>query len=182
MGWFVTKSRIYESVALILIAFVLFRPDFVMDRIQPPFASVEPAQLSTALGTASAGQEFRIVVSGPDFDTGENKDTTLVLPIDGEGTGAERLEATGLILLPEGDIVKMDEPSFSSPYAQSLGSFDFYLDEPVVIKSVQAPASQSPKELIFIPALMLLFLVAWIQRRREKSNPHKFKNEAGEVV
>lgn len=182
MGWFVTKSRIYESVALILIAFVLFRPDFVMDRIQPPFLNVEPSQLSAALDTATPGQELRMVISGPDFDTGENKDTTLVLSIEGEGTGTERLEGTGLILLPEGDIVKMDEPSFSSPFADSLGSFDFYLDEPVVIKSIQAPAAQSPKELVFIPALILLFLIAWLQRSRQRSNPHKFNDEVGEVA
>jgi len=182
MGWFVTKSRIYESIALILIAFVLFRPDFVMDRIQPPFATVEPNQLSSELDKASPGDEFRVVVSGPDFDTGKTKDTTLVLSIEGEGSGAERLEKTGLVLVEEGDVVKMDEPSFSSPYAQSLGSFDFYLEEPVVIKSIQAPSSQSPKELIFIPALLLLFLIGWIQSRREKLNPYQFKDEAGEVA
>jgi hypothetical protein len=182
MGWFVTKSRMYESVALILIAFILFRPDFVMDRLQPPFANIEPKQLSSALDTATPGQELRMVVSGPDFDTGKNKDTTLVLTVEGEGSGAERLEQTGLVLIEEGDVVKMDEPSFSSPFAESLGSFDFYLDEPVVIKSIQAPSAQSPKELVFIPALILLFLIAWIQSRRQKSNPHKFNDEVGETA
>ena len=182
MGWFVTKSRIYESVALILIAFVLFRPDFVMDRLQPPFTSIEPAQFTTALGNANAGDELRLVVSGPDFDTGNNKDTTLVVAIDGEGSGEERLQATGLLLIPEGDIVKMDEPSFSSPLAQSLGSFDFYLDDPVVIKSIQAPSEQSPKELVFIPALLLLFFVGWLQSRRRKSEPETSNENAGEVA
>jgi TRAP transporter 4TM/12TM fusion protein len=182
MGWFVTKSRIYESVALILIAFVLFRPDFVMDRLQPPFSSIAPAEFTTALGNASAGDELRVVVSGPDFDTGNNKDTTLVVAIDGEGSGEERLQATGLLLIPEGDVVKMDEPSFSSPYAQTLGSFDFYLDEPVVIKSIQAPSEQSPKELVFIPALLLLFLIGWIQSRRRKSEPDTSNENAGEVA
>lgn len=182
MGWFVTKSRIYESVALILIAFVLFRPDFVMDRLQPPFSSIAPAEFTTALGNASAGDELRVVVSGPDFDTGNNKDTTLVVAIDGEGSGEERLQATGLLLIPEGDVVKMDEPSFSSPYAQTLGSFDFYLDEPVVIKSIQAPSEQSPKELVFIPALLLLFLIGWIQSRRRKSESETSNENAGEVA
>lgn len=182
MGWFVTKSRIYESVALILIAFVLFRPDFVMDRLQPPFSSIAPAEFTTALGNASAGDELRVVVSGPDFDTGNIKDTTLVVAIDGEGSGEERLQATGLLLIPEGDVVKMDEPSFSSPYAQTLGSFDFYLDEPVVIKSIQAPSEQSPKELVFIPALLLLFLIGWIQSRRRKSEPETSNENAGEVA
>jgi TRAP transporter 4TM/12TM fusion protein len=166
MGWFITKSRIYESVALILVAFMLFRPDFVMDRIQPPFESVEPTAFSQALETAKDGQEFRLVISGPDFDSGESKETTLVLPISGEASGEQRLTDTGLILIPEGDVVKMDEPSFSSPFATSLGSFDFYADEPVKIASIQAPASQMAKEIVFIPALILLALIALLQRGR----------------
>jgi len=165
MGWFLTKSRIYESVALVLIAFVLFRPDFVMDRIQPPFKQVEPAAFSTALGEASEGDEIRLIVSGPDFDTGETKETTLVLPV-GAGTADERLTASGLLLLEEDGAVKMDEPSFGSPFSDSLSSFDFYGDDPVQIASVNAPANQMPKELVFIPALIFLFFVAFLQRAR----------------
>jgi len=117
---------------LILIAFALFRPDFVMDRIQPPFAQIEPAGFTTALSAAEEGAELRLVVSGPDFDTGETKETTLVLPV-GAGSG-------------EG--------------------FDFYGDDPVQIASVQAPSNQMPKELVFIPALICLLLVAFLQRAR----------------
>jgi TRAP transporter 4TM/12TM fusion protein len=166
MGWFVTKSRIYESVVLVLISFILFRPDFVVNRIQPPYQAVEPAQFEEALAGAQIGKEFRIVVSGPDFDTGDTTETTLVVPVDGEGSGAERLEKTGLLLLEEDGAVKMDEPTFSSPFAQNLSSFDFYGDDPVVIKSIKAPAEQMAKELMFIPALLLLALVAFIQRGR----------------
>ncbi len=165
MGWFLTKSRIYESVALILIAFALFRPDFVMDRVQPPFAQVEPSGFTQALGTAAVGDEIRLIVSGPDFDTGEMKETTLVLPVT-EGSADERLTASGLLLLDEDGVVKMDEPSFGSPFADSLSSFDFYADDPVQIASVQAPSNQMPKELVFIPALILLAFVALLQRAR----------------
>jgi TRAP transporter 4TM/12TM fusion protein len=166
MGWFLTKSRIYESVLLIAIAFALFRPDFFMNRLQPPFQAVDPAQISQALETASPGDELRVVVSGPDFDTGNPKDTTLVLPVPEAGTGAERLEGFGLTLIPDGDLVTLEEPIFGTPFADILQSFDFYGDAPVVMKSVQAPANQLPKELIFIPALLLLALVAFLQRAR----------------
>ena len=165
MGWFVTRSRFYESVALVLIAFVLFRPDYVMNKIQPPFENIAPAAFEKALGDAAEGSDMRVVVEGPDFDTGEIKETTLVVPI-GPGGAAERLEASGLLLLPEGDVVKMDEPSFSSPFAETLQSFDFYADDPVTLKSVQAEASQLPKELVFIPALALLALIAFVQNAR----------------
>ena len=165
MGWFLTKSRIYESVALVLVAFALFRPDFVMDRIQSPFEQVEPSAFATALGNATEGEELRLVVSGPDFDTGDIKETTLVLPV-GAGSADERMAASGLLLLDEDGVTKMDEPSFSSPFAGSLGSFDFYGDEPVQIASVQAPANQLPKELVFIPALIFLMFIGFLQRAR----------------
>ncbi|MEP2533115.1 TRAP transporter permease [Shimia sp.] len=165
MGWFMTKSRMYESVALILIAFTLFRPDFVMDRIQPPFEQIDPAGFATALGNASEGAELRLIVSGPDFDTGVTKETTLVLPVSA-GSGDERLTASGLLLLEEDGVVKMDEPAFGSPFADTLSSFDFYADDPVQLASVSAPAQQMPKELIFIPALIFLALIAFLQRAR----------------
>jgi hypothetical protein len=60
----------------------------------------------------------------------------------------------------------MDEPAFGSSFATSLGSFDFYGDEPVQIASVNAPAQQLPKELIFIPALIFLAFIAFLQRAR----------------
>ncbi|WP_204112475.1 TRAP transporter permease [Shimia biformata] len=166
MGHFLTRNRIYESVALIAIAFALFRPDYFMNRIQPPFEIIEPTQLEQELDSAEIGEELRIIVSGPDFDTGETKDTTLVLTVETEGSGAERLDALGLLLMEEDGAMKMDEPLFGSPISDAMQSFDFYADDPVVISSVKATADQMPKEVIFIPALVLLALVAMLQRGR----------------
>ncbi|MDP5216247.1 TRAP transporter permease [Ruegeria sp. 2205SS24-7] len=166
MGYFLTKSRIYESVALILIAFALFRPDFFMDRISPPYAQIEPAALVEAVGAAPAGSEMRVTVEGPDFDTGEMKETTLQLTIGEEPDGQARVDALGLMLLPEDGVVKLDEPLFGTPISDEMGTFDFYADEPVRLATVLAPQSQSPKELVFIPALLLLGLIAFLQRGR----------------
>ena len=106
------------------------------------------------------------MVSGPDFDTGEMKDMSLVVPV-GEGEdGASRLEAMGFVLLEEDGMVKMEEPLFGAPIADQMGSFDFYADDAVRVSEVKAPASQMPKELVFIPALILLGLIALLQRGR----------------
>ena len=160
MGYFLTRSRIYESVALVLIAFAMFRPDFFMDRIQPP------ADVASALDSAEPGQELRFVVSGPDFDTGNMKDVSLVVPVGEGATGTERLEAMGFITFEEDGLLKMEEPLFGAPIADQMGSFDFYADEAVRIAEVKAPQAQMPQELIYIPALILLGLVALIQRGR----------------
>ena len=166
MGFFLTKSRIYESVALVAVAFMLFRPDFFMDRLQPPFAQIAPTEVAAALEGAQTGEELRFVVSGPDFDTGEMKDMSLVVPV-GEGEdGASRLEAMGFVTLEEDGLMKMEEPLFGSPIADQMGSFDFYADEAVRISEVKAPQAQMPKEIVFIPALILLGLIALLQRGR----------------
>ncbi|MFO7770292.1 MAG: TRAP transporter permease [Roseovarius gahaiensis] len=166
MGWFLTKNRIYESVVLVAIAFALFRPDYFMDRIQPPFEMVEPANLEQALGSASPGQELRIVVSGPDFLSGEPKDTTLMLTVNEGMDGEAILQDYGLALMQDGGNVVLEEPMFGTPFSDTMQGFDFYGDDPVVIQSVKAPVSQWPQELIFIPALVLLGLIALLQRAR----------------
>ncbi|WP_238366724.1 TRAP transporter permease [Mesobacterium pallidum] len=165
MGWFLTKSRIWETVAMLVIAFALFRPGFFMDMIQPPYTAIEPAAFEEALEAAPVGRDLRVVISGPDFDTLEMKDLTVVLTVP-EETGPARLDALGLALVPDGEMVALDEPMFGTPLSDQLSSFDFYGDTPVHISAVQAPANQWPKELMFIPALALLALIAFLQSRR----------------
>lgn len=171
MGWFVTKNTIIESVLLILIAFALFRPGFLMDRIQPPFEVSAPAQLVEVMGKAPEGTELRVVVSGPDFDTGEVKDTTIVLPATGAADGEARLAALGLTTIPEGDMLLLEEPFPGTPYFETMSNFDFYGDAPMQVTSVAAPADQLPKELMYIPALLLLAGIAFLQRGRAARQP-----------
>jgi hypothetical protein len=83
----------------------------------------------------------------------------------GEGdTGAERLENAGLTGLAEQDgEVVIDTVGFGSP-AEAAG-----LEFDQKITSVQVPADQPWKELMFIPAMAVLWLIIWLQRRRRAS-------------
>lgn len=168
MGWFLTKSKIYESIALIVVSFALFNPGFFMNRIQAPFIDLPPVELSQTIGAAQTGEAIRIVVSGPDFLTAENRSTTLVVPIGAEEGGDVRLEKLGLVVMAEDGTLKLDEPFPSTKYFDKLSKFDFYGDNPVVISSLKIPSDQSPKELIFIPALLLFGLIIFLQRRRAR--------------
>jgi hypothetical protein len=153
-------------VALLLIAFTLFVPNFWLDRVQPPFQTLPPAALEEVLATADPGDELRIVVEGPSFATGAMSRTTLPLVVD-DTPPEQRLDATGLWLMPENDVVAMEEPMFGTPFAEALGGFDFYGAEPVAIVAVQRPAERMPAQVFFIPALLLLALVIFMQRRRQ---------------
>ncbi|MEP3430267.1 MAG: TRAP transporter permease [Roseibium sp.] len=166
MGHFITKSRIYESVALVLIAFILFRPDFFMNRIQPPFEAVQPTEFVQAVGKVAPGDEIRVTVSGPDFDTGNTVETTFILTPGSETGGEERLSAVGLTVLEEDGVLKLDEPFPGTPYFEQMSNFDFYSDQAVTVQTAQVKVSQLPKELIYIPGLILLILVYLLQRSR----------------
>lgn len=173
MGWFVTKNTIVESILLILIAFALFRPGFLMDRFQPPFEISAPTQLVEVLGSVEEGTEIRVIVSGPDFDTAEVKDTTIVLPATGAADGAARLAKLGLTVFAEGDMLLLEEPFPGTPYFETMSNFDFYGDAPMQITEVKAPADQLPKELMYIPALLLLAAIAFLQRGRAARQPQE---------
>ncbi len=138
-GYFLARSRIHESLALLLVAFTLFVPNVWLDMVQSPFRSVEPAQFEQVLGEVAEGTALRLTVSGPDIDAiGETHETTLSLYAEG-ATGAERLASSGLLLYPDGDAIRLDEPMFGSAMAEQLGDFDFYADVPVALAGSRCP-------------------------------------------
>ena len=162
-GFFFAKSKIWESALLVLIAFTLFRPGFWMDMISPPYEKAAPIKLEEVMGELKKGDELRLIVEGED-DIGDPITFTAILPIEGDGSGQERLEGVGLELLIEGDEVIIDNAAFDSVSAKA--GLDF--DQKIV--QVLAPANQPAKELLYIPALILLGGVVLIQRRRREAN------------
>ncbi len=166
MGWFLDRCRVWETVALLVIAFALFRPGFFMDQVQDPWREVPLETFVEEVGAAAPGAEMRLVVAGPDFDTGKMKESHFTLEIGEGATGAERLEALGLVVFEEDGVMKIEEPFPGKPFFEKMQNYDFYGDEPVRLVSVLEEADRLPKELVFIPALLLLGLIAWIQSRR----------------
>jgi len=158
-GFFLARSKMWESLILIVVAFTLFRPGFWMDIVSPPYDEAAPASIVEAMGAAAPGAEMRLIVEGLD-DVGDKMTFTAVMPVGSEATGEERLGAFGLELLVDGDNVIIDNATFDSP-AQLAG-----LDFDQKILTVLVPANQPSKFLMFIPALILLGLIILLQRRR----------------
>ena len=166
-GYFFARSRFYESAALLLVAFTLFVPGFWLDMMQDPFADIPPSGFEQAVADAEAGDKLRLLIRGPDFKTGATTETTLLMDVEGEGDAAERIAASGLLLFPEGDRVRLDEPMFGTTTAEKLSSFDFYAEEPVELAAVRVPRHRLPKQVFYIPAILLLGVVVLLQRRRQ---------------
>ncbi|MBA4290114.1 MAG: C4-dicarboxylate ABC transporter [Pseudomonas sp.] len=160
-GYFLVRSRWYESVLLLLVAFTLFRPGFWMDIVHDPYRDMAPAELAQALGDVEAGSQLRLRVLGEN-DVGDPREFSLLLPVPEGASGEERLEKLGLMTYAEGDKVLVDSVTFASPAAEAGLEFDQQ------ILSVRAPTDRWTKELMWIPGLLLFALVVWLQRRRRE--------------
>jgi len=175
-GYFFARSRIWESVLLLLVAFTLFRPGFWLDRVQPPFDELPGAQLLAAAEEQPVGEPLRLLVTGPDFDFPDKLAQITVLADLGEpGDGETRLEQAGLTVIMEDDGATLEEPFAGTAFFQTLQMFDFYADPLVRIEKVQLPAERVAKEVFYIPALFLLGIIVWSQRRRQ-TKPAFFGN------
>jgi hypothetical protein len=158
-GWFLAKNKVYETIALLLIAFTLFRPGYWMDKIFPHYLEVDPTQIVEAAGNTALGDKLRIRVAGLN-DVGDPIEFVALVPILEGETGEERLEKAGLTLKVDGDKTIIDDVAFDSA-AKSAG-----LDWDQTVLRVLQPKDQPSKYLIFIPALLLLALIVFLQRAR----------------
>ncbi|WP_206455901.1 TRAP transporter permease [Aurantimonas marina] len=170
-GWFLTRNRIWEGVALLLIAFTLFRPGFWMDMAVPPYEDRPATELAEAAENTPQGQPLRLRIAYLDaFGAPSERTVELTLP-DG-ASGEERLAKAGLELVQTDGKTIIDSVAFGSP-AEAVG-----LDWDQQITLVRTPTEQPTKYWMFLPALALLGLIVWGQRRRAPHEPARPKAEA----
>ncbi|MEN8245329.1 MAG: TRAP transporter permease [Thermodesulfobacteriota bacterium] len=160
-GYFITKSRIWETVALLLVAFTLFRPGFWWDMAFPPLTQEPAAKLEQMVEEMEPGAQLRIMFKGEKMD-GTEFTKTVMLPVGDEKTGVERLTAIGLETRNEDGKILIDNVVFSSAAEKAGMDFDQEL------LNIQVPAKRMPPQLMFIPALALYALVWFMQRGRKK--------------
>ncbi len=158
-GYFLVRSRWYESMLLLLVAFTLFRPGFWMDIIHDPYRDIEPTELVQALERVGEDSQLRLRVLGED-DVGDPREFVVLLAIPDGESGEEKLEKIGLMTYVEEGKVLVDSVTFGSPAAEAGLEFDQQ------ILRVRAPTDRWPKELIWGPGFLLFALIVWLQRRR----------------
>ncbi|MFB2829605.1 TRAP transporter permease [Aeromonas jandaei] len=158
-GYFLVKSRWYESILLLLVAFTLFRPGFWMDLAHDPYRQTPPAQLAQTMGEVEAESPLRVRVMGEDA-VGKPRQFTLLVPVPEGVTGEERLANLGLTLYEQDGKTLIDSIAFGSPAAAMGLEFD------QEILTVKAPTDRWRKELMWIPGFLLFGAIIWLQRRR----------------
>jgi len=158
-GYFMVRSRWYESIALLLVTFTLFRPGYFWDRVYPEHEMRPASELSEMIAKAPADARQRFWIEGVNLDGKEIKKGVL-LPLGPVGTAPERLKRAGLQIMPLGDKIQVAVVQFGST-AEKLG-----IEQGFDITQVEVPADRPAKEWAFIPAMVLLGLIVMLQRGR----------------
>jgi len=166
-NWFLTKSRMWENAALLLIAFTLFNPGYWLNKIEDPFVMTPASEMFALAEAAEDGATLRVRIAGETLD-GKDVETTIGLPLGAksDGDGAARINKNaGLAFRTEDDgSVWTDIVAFGG-FAQQKGiDFDW------VVQRVEVKAERLPKELFYLPALALLALICWLQLGRARKD------------
>ncbi|MAO57128.1 MAG: C4-dicarboxylate ABC transporter [Rhodospirillaceae bacterium] len=163
-GFFLVRNKAWETVALLLITFTLFRPGFWMDMIVPPLESVPATQIEDVAAKMPADAQVRLRVTGQTLE-GDEVDKTVMLPLGPKAPGVDRLKFAGLELREDEGKKIVDVVVFGSAAEKQKIDFDWE------IVSVERETDRLPKHILYIPALALLGLVVFMQRGRRRLHP-----------
>jgi TRAP transporter 4TM/12TM fusion protein len=159
-GFWFTRTRWWETILLLLVTFTLFRPGFWWDRIYPGTEEQPGSAVMETIDTIPAGQLLVIQASGVSIG-GNDVSTYLQLPLPEANTPEQRLAKAGLEVSPEGDHMVVDFVNFGSAAEKAGINFGWTIDK------VRVQKERPPKEFMFIPALILLALLAFGQLKRK---------------
>ncbi len=170
-GFMLVKNRIWESLLLVLAAFVFMQPNYFMEKIAPRFEIVPAQQIYDVAAAIPENGELRMVTRGENLVDGKIVTQTVVLPLGAAGDGKQRLEQAGLVLTEDNGKMIVDDLIFGTPAEKlGLGGKDKDLGTKVdlgwEILEVYRPTNAPAKHWIYVPALLIVGLVVMLQRRR----------------
>ncbi|MFZ7199304.1 TRAP transporter permease [Avibacterium avium] len=171
MNYFITKNKVWETLALIFAAFIIFRPGFFMEYISPTSYHIEPVHLAQELEKVPVNEKITVKVAGTN-PYGKQIEFYSELSVPEGKTGEERLNKLGLTLLNTGESIEIDGKAtpkviidmveIDSPAAKAGLNWD------QTLLDISLPKVATAKEWMFIPGLLIILLVGFNQRRRAK--------------
>ena len=171
-GYWLVKNRLWETVLMLIVAFMFFRPGYFWDKVDPPYENISGQELFKVADTMSEGEPIRFVVEGETIE-GVERSYTFLLPLADGQTGRERVNNTGLQIDDLfGDMeVAMVLPGISNSRAinKQVESIKVAgVDSGWIITSVLKERETMPKQIVYIPAIFLIGMVGWVQLRRKR--------------
>jgi TRAP transporter 4TM/12TM fusion protein len=163
-GWFVTRSRWYESALLLLATFTLLRPGFWLDLALPRYKVLPAQQVEQVVAAAPAGTGVRVRIQGTTIE-GRDVKKTVLLPVGGGEKAVQRMAASGLRVMALPASVQVMSVALNSP-ADKAG-----FEQGFTITGVEVERERPAKEWMFLPAMALLGAILLLQRRRAAAMP-----------
>jgi TRAP-type uncharacterized transport system fused permease subunit len=165
-GFWFDKSKWWETIALLLMAFLLFRPGFIWDKIEAPFHTEPGSKIFQIADKMKAGDSIEFVVSGETLE-GKQRNYTFALPLAKGKNGQERINNTGFQI---DNLMGPMEVSMINPghNKQVEAIKKTGVDGGWIIKSVEVKNDRLPKQVALIPVLFLVFILGWLQIKRRK--------------
>jgi TRAP transporter 4TM/12TM fusion protein len=161
MGYFVTRSRWWETALLLIVCFALFRPDWFINQVHAPTVDLPAAQLFEQVARTPQGGRVVFRVEGVSIEGKDVRKTVSLTLRSEQPDPRERLRDAGLTVVPLGEELTIGNVAFGSPAQRAR------LEPGYLIAAVVAPAPDRPSaEPIYLAAFALLALVWWVQRRR----------------
>ena len=159
MGWFQTRCKWWEIGILLFATFLLFRPNFFMDRVYDPFESRPGKDVLTLAKDTPPNRSLVMVIEGTNVE-GDDIRKTVSVQLGKDDEGARRLNEAGLMLSSLGDEVRIANVKFGSR-AKKSG-----FEQGWKVTGVQVPANRPSPHWMYVPAMALVLLVFFVQRRR----------------
>ncbi len=165
-GYWIARNRWYETIALLILTFLLFRPGFIWDKIHPPYDELDGVMIFEVAKNQPKDERLQFVVSGTTIDDIDRTYTFSVDLKDG-ATGKERLLNSGLMMdtIDGRAEIMMVNPGISK---QMEAIKVAGVDSGWTIDKVKVKADRISKQILFIPLFMMIFFIGYIQAKRLK--------------
>jgi hypothetical protein len=157
-GFMFDRNRWWETALLLLICFTLFRPNFWMDRVAPPFRDVPASQMMSVVDEIKGAGTLRLRVATQDM-SGDDTVKTLRLNLGGTGDARTRVGHAGILVSPG------EKPTITSVRPGSEAA-RMKIRPGDTIETLIVPNDRPNPFLFAIPALVLLVGLALVQRHR----------------
>ena len=160
---FLVKSRVWETIALLFVAFTLFRPDIYRDWFFAPYRVAPVAQMQPVIDALKPGENMRLRIEVEEKSKAgtTREERTFILPVT-KGSAEGRLSRAGLSTQPKDGKLEIVDIAVDSPAEKArldVGNTNRLL-------GIEVRNTQPDKAWFTFPAWIVLGLVVWSQRRR----------------
>jgi TRAP transporter 4TM/12TM fusion protein len=159
-NWLVIRNRIYETGALLLICFTLFRPGFWLDMIEDPFILQPASTLISEAAKLAPGEPLFVRFSSIN-QMGEDVPKLVRMQVGEGANGVQKLATAGLGVSGFGENLQVTSVRLGSLPAK----FGIHAGDTIV--GVAQPTDRMAREWLMLPALALLVLIFFVQGKRK---------------